>query len=316
LIIQYLPFGVCLQSPNIPTDKLFTGQRLDSTGLYYYNARYYDPTIGRFISPDTVIQNLANPQCLNRYSYCLNNPLKYTDPSGRNVTIDGIDFANTPAWLIAQMMTSASPSTVQTIQKVLPVYVAFRDNNNIWTLWAETMEKSTTHDINITAGNIGSGEAYNVQPEGNDWTITLNTNVRNNILITDPTDLTSTESFQSAGSFSSIISDNILVTRPGFNSSTNWKNIFGIIPGLEGVIGTIQDAFSEAQDAKDDAQLFSDVVHGKFDLDDFMILVGQTGGIGDIASFFYDAIELQVQFDQQAAERGSESNNYQYYNFK
>ncbi|MDD5702809.1 MAG: hypothetical protein PHU23_12260 [Dehalococcoidales bacterium] len=37
------------------TDKLFTGQRLDDTGLYYYGARYYDPTIGGFISPDSTI---------------------------------------------------------------------------------------------------------------------------------------------------------------------------------------------------------------------------------------------------------------------
>jgi len=66
----------------IPTDKQFTGQRLDTTGLYYYNARYYDPAIGRFISADTVVQDLNNPQCLNRYSYCINNPLKYTDPTG------------------------------------------------------------------------------------------------------------------------------------------------------------------------------------------------------------------------------------------
>jgi RHS repeat-associated protein len=34
----------------MPTDKLFTGQRLDQTGLYFYNARYYDATIERFIS--------------------------------------------------------------------------------------------------------------------------------------------------------------------------------------------------------------------------------------------------------------------------
>ena len=63
-------------------DMLFTGQRLDETGLYYYNARYYDPTIGRFISADTFAQNFTNPQNLNRYSYVLNNPLRYTDPTG------------------------------------------------------------------------------------------------------------------------------------------------------------------------------------------------------------------------------------------
>jgi RHS repeat-associated protein len=80
--VKYLPFGETRANVTVPTDKLFTGQRLDGTGLYYYNARYYDPAIGRFISADTVIPNMANPQCFNRYSYCLNNPLKYTDPSG------------------------------------------------------------------------------------------------------------------------------------------------------------------------------------------------------------------------------------------
>jgi len=87
--IKYFPFGVCRNSQgNLDTDKLFTGQRLDDTGLYYYNARYYDATIGRFISADTIVPNYKNPQTLNRYSYCLNNPLKYIDPSGHYATGD------------------------------------------------------------------------------------------------------------------------------------------------------------------------------------------------------------------------------------
>jgi RHS repeat-associated protein len=84
ITIKYYPFGECRNSPqNCPTDKLFTGQRLDDTGFYYYGARYYDPTIGRFISADTVVPSPANPQALNRYSYCINNPLKYNDPTGQ-----------------------------------------------------------------------------------------------------------------------------------------------------------------------------------------------------------------------------------------
>ena len=77
--ILFCPFG-STRSGDVPTDRKFTGQRLDGTGLYYYGARYYDPTIGRFISADSMVPNPANPQSLNRYSYCLNNPLKYTDP--------------------------------------------------------------------------------------------------------------------------------------------------------------------------------------------------------------------------------------------
>ncbi|MBI2831942.1 MAG: hypothetical protein HYX79_06775 [Chloroflexi bacterium] len=81
--IRYFPFGDRRNSTgNLGTDKLFTGQRLDGTGLYYYNARYYDAEIGRFISADTFVQDYSNPQNFNKYSYVLNNPLRYVDRSG------------------------------------------------------------------------------------------------------------------------------------------------------------------------------------------------------------------------------------------
>lgn len=94
----------------------YTGQRLDSTGLLYYHARYYDPGLGRFVSPDTLVpgsggsaltvwpsaptaaarfQQGGKPkqgeptaptltQALNRYSYVRNNPLHTTNPSGHS----------------------------------------------------------------------------------------------------------------------------------------------------------------------------------------------------------------------------------------
>jgi RHS repeat-associated protein len=83
----YDPFGAT-RNGSVSISKGFTGQRLDGTGLYFYNARYFDPLIGRFINADSVIQSVANPQYLNRYSYCLNNPLTYTDPSGRIVEFE------------------------------------------------------------------------------------------------------------------------------------------------------------------------------------------------------------------------------------
>ncbi|NLD37296.1 MAG: hypothetical protein GX654_10550, partial [Desulfatiglans sp.] len=80
---EYLPFGAMRNSSSIPTNHLYTDQELDAeNGLYNYNARLYDPFIGRFISPDTIVPEPYNPQSLNRYSYVLNNPLIYTDPSG------------------------------------------------------------------------------------------------------------------------------------------------------------------------------------------------------------------------------------------
>ena len=61
----------------------FTGQEIDiDTGLYYYGARYYNPHSGRFISADSVIDGVKNPQGYNRYSYVQNNPITYNDPTG------------------------------------------------------------------------------------------------------------------------------------------------------------------------------------------------------------------------------------------
>jgi RHS repeat-associated protein len=109
--ITYLPFGET-RSGSVGIDQKFTGQRLDSTGLYYYGARYYDPAIGRFISADTIVPNSANPQSLNRYSYCLNNPLKYVDPSGHVV-----EFANEDVAMFCIEYGISSEYTDQLIQQ-------------------------------------------------------------------------------------------------------------------------------------------------------------------------------------------------------
>lgn len=57
-------------------------EHLDSTNLIHMNGRVYDPQIGRFVSADPFIQAPHLSQSLNRYSYALNSPLNYTDPSG------------------------------------------------------------------------------------------------------------------------------------------------------------------------------------------------------------------------------------------
>lgn len=45
-------------------------------------ARYYNPRLGRWIQPDTIVPDAGNPQALNRYSYVYNNPTQYIDPDG------------------------------------------------------------------------------------------------------------------------------------------------------------------------------------------------------------------------------------------
>ncbi|MFH1441355.1 MAG: RHS repeat-associated core domain-containing protein, partial [Candidatus Omnitrophota bacterium] len=80
---EYTPYGSIAVNEGIDIAKhKFTGKELDNTGLYYYSARYYDPEIGRFITPDTIVQALYDSQSLNRYAYCRNNPINYIDPTG------------------------------------------------------------------------------------------------------------------------------------------------------------------------------------------------------------------------------------------
>ena len=57
------------------------------------NARFYVPNTNRMVSPDTIVPDAKDPQSFNRYSYALNNPVKYTDPSGHCVYVPPFDTA-------------------------------------------------------------------------------------------------------------------------------------------------------------------------------------------------------------------------------
>ncbi|TAH64860.1 MAG: RHS repeat protein, partial [Anaerolineaceae bacterium] len=80
----------------------------DETGLYYLNARYYDSTIARFITEDTYSGEKNDPLSLNRYTYCLNNPLVYEDPTGH---FSLKKFASTALKVIAIVAVTAVVAT-------------------------------------------------------------------------------------------------------------------------------------------------------------------------------------------------------------
>ncbi|MEW5986618.1 MAG: RHS repeat-associated core domain-containing protein [Chloroflexota bacterium] len=88
--VRYLPFGSYRASDStLHTDRGFTGHlHNDPVGLVYMNARYYVPSIGGFASADTIAPDPKNPQTFNRYSYALNSPLNYTDPTGHAVCVN------------------------------------------------------------------------------------------------------------------------------------------------------------------------------------------------------------------------------------
>jgi RHS repeat-associated protein len=86
---RYLPFGgvrTDLAAPDYrigATDHGYTGQQaIPSLGLMDYRARQYDPYINQFTQPDSIVPDPKNPQAWNRFSYALNNPIRYNDPSG------------------------------------------------------------------------------------------------------------------------------------------------------------------------------------------------------------------------------------------
>ncbi|HSW57842.1 MAG TPA: RHS repeat-associated core domain-containing protein, partial [Dehalococcoidales bacterium] len=126
--------AVASQTENFSYDFIdrLTGVSGACTESYTYNARYYDPQIGRFISADTIVQSPANPQSFNRYSYCLNNPLKYTDPSGHVVTFHGFSInqcVSTGNYMALTMIGSSS---------IFRGYLDFRSIDPVLTRTLET----------------------------------------------------------------------------------------------------------------------------------------------------------------------------------
>ncbi len=84
----YEPFGKTSASGTVSTNSLqFTGRENDDTALYYYRARYYSPTLQRFIDEDPL--GFAGGD-LNLYAYVRNSPLNFVDPSGQDTFEFGV----------------------------------------------------------------------------------------------------------------------------------------------------------------------------------------------------------------------------------
>ncbi|USG64624.1 hypothetical protein NDK47_21140 [Brevibacillus ruminantium] len=129
----------------------YSGEMFDSeTGFYYLRARYYDPTVGRFISEDTYKGQVDNPLSLNRYTYVSNNPLRYVDPSGHKQceganNCDGDSksrlhhiYLSTKDMDLSQALTILSSSgkfseqVVQSAQRMVMLSVAGPDGGSKW----------------------------------------------------------------------------------------------------------------------------------------------------------------------------------------
>ena len=114
----------------------YTGHEMDpESGLINMNARLYDPLIGRFVTADSVIPDVYDLQSLNRYSYVLNNPFGYTDPTGHVPYASGYDWnhgagsGGTGPSLGATIVGNATGSWSGTgVPSPLPVAVPYANN--------------------------------------------------------------------------------------------------------------------------------------------------------------------------------------------
>jgi hypothetical protein len=81
----------------------------------YYNARWYDPALGRFAQADTLVPEPGNPIAWDRYAYVMNNPLRFVDPSGHfcidigNQTICSKDADSSGIWLPPYKPSNSDP---------------------------------------------------------------------------------------------------------------------------------------------------------------------------------------------------------------
>ncbi len=102
------------------TAKGYTGQYADATGLDYYNARYYDPIVGRFVSADTV---QGNEQGMDPYAYVMGNPETMNDPTGK---VAWLFVAATviAAAAAAVIIVAASPLIISIATGIAVAYVA------------------------------------------------------------------------------------------------------------------------------------------------------------------------------------------------
>lgn len=121
----YDPFGTVILSKGTSANKYtYTGKEYDSeSGLMYYGARFYDPKIGRFITRDIAAPDWGNGQALNRYVYCLNNPLFFIDPDGKKVeqvsTIFYVDLGESGKWPAVHTYTVLTPDFPEEFRQYL-----------------------------------------------------------------------------------------------------------------------------------------------------------------------------------------------------
>jgi len=128
---DYEPFGKPVASSGAEAYTYTSEKHDDPTGLVYLRARQYDPEIGRFLSADPVLGHNGAPQTLNRYAYVVNNPLRYTDPTGKDCSWNPFTWGD----CASRAGSFLWDSTVGAAQRSIDWYMHASDQDR-WAFWA------------------------------------------------------------------------------------------------------------------------------------------------------------------------------------
>ncbi len=160
---EYDAFGTMMGASGNSNNKyLFTGQEYDpESELLYYNARYYNSKLGRFISRDVFGGRLGDTLSINRYIYVKNNPLKFVDPTGNDeelivstILVAGIGDWASEQWqwtkkTVSDTANSAWNTTVNTANDVA---------NKAGEIWDNSKDYLGKSFDQVVYGNYGNGE--------------------------------------------------------------------------------------------------------------------------------------------------------------
>lgn len=141
------------------TDRGYTGhEHLDELGFVHMNGRIYDPLLGRFLSPDPHIQDEALLQNYNRYSYVLNNPLRYTDPTG-----EWIQVVQAFALVIGAALADSNNKDLKIVGSLMMMAASMGTSNEHGLILSLTKEPisaaflSATLSSTISSGSLREG---------------------------------------------------------------------------------------------------------------------------------------------------------------
>ncbi|MBV8516069.1 MAG: RHS repeat-associated core domain-containing protein [Acidobacteria bacterium] len=186
---KYMPFGNLVFDQKLPERMAFTGHERDDDGtaqdesdIDYMHARYYAPSLGRFLSRDAASGTPDLLQGWNRFSYVRNNPLAFHDPNGKEPRAVIYHFSGdgpSKAWI--ERMEASTGHEVQVRQPTIYAYSQMMDelrglhSDDVLVLWGHFGFQNGTSFLNLNAAPVQDVHQFRAIPQNaNNFYVSLN----------------------------------------------------------------------------------------------------------------------------------------------